>query len=71
MLALNYVGGNGQHNSCVLHKRGRGHDIRVSLFPPRKTALMVQPQSDSAEGQAHTRIPEHDSGQAVQTLTGD
>ena len=35
------------------------------------TALMVQPQANSAEGQAQSRSPEYNSGQVVQEQTGD
>ena len=65
------VSGDEQHHSCCLHKQGGRYEIRLSLCPPLETALLVQPQANSAEGQAHTRSSECDSGQDVQASTGD
>ena len=42
------VSGDGQHHSCCLHKQGGRYEIRVSLCPPLVTALLVQPQANSA-----------------------
>ena len=42
----------------------REYEIRLSLCPPVETDLLVQPQANSAEGQAHSKSPECDSRQA-------
>ena len=62
---------NRQCNSCLVHKQRRGYEIRLSLCPPLETASLVQPQANSAEGQAHPRSSAHDSAQAVQTHAGN
>ena len=41
------------------------------MCPPLETTLMVQPQADSAKGQAHSGVPECESREAVQTQTGN
>ena len=44
----------------------------MSLCPPLETSVMVQPQTNSAQGQAYSRhIPECDSEQTVQAQIGD
>ena len=65
------VSGDGQHHSCCLIKQGGRYEIRLSLCPLLDTALLVQPQANSTDGQAHTGSSECDSGQVVQGSTGD
>ena len=41
------------------------------MCPPLETAVLVSPQRDSLAGSAHPRSPQRDSGQTVQTQSGD
>ena len=60
-----------QHNSGFLHQQAGGYEIRLSLCPPLKTPVVVQPESNCVTGQTHSGSPECHCRQAVQTQTGD
>ena len=62
---------NGQHNCGFLHQRGRRYEIRLYLCTPMETSILVPSQGNSPEGKAYSRSFECDSGQAVQTQSGD
>ena len=60
-----------QHNSGFLHQQGGGYEIRLSLYPPLETPVMVQPETNCVTGQTHSGPPECHCRQTVQTQTGD
>ena len=60
----------GQHNGCLIHQQGGGYEIRLTLCPPLETAFLVQSQTDSSKGQAHSGKAECDSRQIVQEHSG-
>ena len=59
------------NTTIVAYVSKGGYEIRLSLCPLLEITLLVQPQSNSAEGQTYIRSSECDSGQIVQALTGD
>ena len=61
----------GQHNCGILHQQGRRYEIRLSLCPPMETSVVVPPQGNSPESQAHSGSPECDSGQTIQVQSSD
>ena len=61
----------GQHNCGILHQQGRRYEIRLSLCPPMETSVLVPPQGNSPESQAHSGSPECDSGQTIQAQSSD
>ena len=52
-----------------INKEG-GYEIRLTLCPPLETAFLVQSQTDSSKGQAHSGKAECDSRQIVQEHSG-
>ena len=62
---------NGQHDCGFLQQQGGRYEIRLSLCPPMETSVLVPSQGNSPEGKAHSRSLECDSGQTVQTQSGD
>ena len=71
MLGLDSLSGHKQHSGSVLHKHGGWYEVWLSLCTPLEAAVLVQPTTDSAEGQAHKGSSECYSRQIVQTLVGD
>ena len=62
---------NGQHDCGILHQQTGRYEIRLSVCPLLETTVMVSPQRDNLAGSTHPRSPQHDSGQVVQTRSGD
>ena len=53
---------NGQHNCSLLHEQGGQYEIRLSLYPPLETSVLVSPQRNNSEGWTHSRSLECNSG---------
>ena len=70
MLGPDHFDSHGQHNGCLIHQQGGGYEIRLTLCPPLETAFLVQSQTDSSKGQAHSGKAECDSRQIVQEHSG-
>ena len=60
-----------QHNSGLLRKQTREYEVRLALCSPTETSVLVPPQGNHSEGEAHSRLLECDSGQAFQTQSSD
>ena len=70
VLGPDHFDSHGQHNGCLIHQQGGGYEIRLTLCPPLETAFLVQSQTDSSKGQAHSGKAECDSRQIVQEHSG-
>ena len=70
VLGPDHFDSHGQHNGCLIHQQGGGYEIRLTLCPPLETAFLVQSQTDSSKGQAHSGKAECDSRQIVQENSG-
>ena len=70
VLGPDHFDSHGQHNGCLIHQQGGGYEIRLTLCPPLETAFLVQSQTDSSKGQAHSGKAECDSRQIVQDHSG-
>ena len=70
VLGPDHFDSHGQHNGCLIHQQGGGYEIRLTLCPPLETAFLVQLQTDSSKGQAHSGKAECDSRQIVQEHSG-
>ena len=65
------VGCNRQHNCGRLHQQTGRYEIRLSLCPPLETPILVPPQGNSSESQAHSRSVKCDSRQALPAQSGN
>ena len=54
VLGPDHFDSHGQHNGCLLHQQGGEYGIRLTLCPALETAFLVQSQTDSSKGQAHS-----------------
>ena len=70
VLGPDHFDSHGQHNGCLIHQQGGGYEIRLTLCPPLETAFLVQSQTDSSKGQAHSGKVECDSRQTIQEHAG-
>ena len=59
-----------QHYSCGIHQQGGRYEVRLTLCPSLAAPMLVQPQTDSAEGQTHSRLSECNCRQVVSPGTG-
>ena len=49
------------HNCCIVHKQGRGHEVRLSVpLCLREANILVPPHADGAEVHAHSGSPKYD-----------
>ena len=65
------VGCNRQHNCGRLHQQTGRYEIRLSLCPPLETPILVPPQGNSSESQAHSRSVKCDSRRALLAQSGN
>ena len=65
------VGCNRQHNCGRLYQQTGRYEIRLSLCPPLETPILVPPQRNSSESQAHSGSVKCDSRQALSAQSGN
>ena len=59
-----------QHYGCSIHQQGRRYEVRLTLCPSLAAPMLVQPQSNSTEGQTHSRPSECNCRQIVSPKAG-
>ena len=59
-----------QHYGCGIHQQGRRYEVRLTLCPSLAAPMLVQPQSNSTEGQTHSRPSECNCRQIVSPKAG-
>ena len=59
-----------QHYGCGIHQQGRRYEVRFTLCPSLAAPMLVQPQSNSTEGQTHSRPSECNCRQIVSPKAG-
>ena len=59
-----------QHHGCGIHQQGRRYEVRLTLCPSLAAPMLVQPQSNSTEGQTHSRPSECNCRQIVSPKAG-
>ena len=59
-----------QHHGCGIHQQGRRYEVRLTLCPSLAAPMLVQPQSNSTEGQIHSRPSECNCRQIVSPKAG-
>ena len=59
-----------QHYGCSIHQQGRRYEVRLTLCPSLAAPMLVQPQSNSTEGQTHSRPSECNCRQVVSPKAG-
>ena len=59
-----------QHHGCGIHQPGRRYEVRLTLCPSLAAPMLVQPQSNSTEGQTHSRPSECNCRQIVSPKAG-
>ena len=57
--------GHRQHHGCGIHQQGRRYEVRLTLCPSMATPMLVQSETGSPTGQAHTWASECDCRQIV------
>ena len=62
--------GHRQHYGCSIHQQGRRYEVRLTLCPSLAAPMLVQPQSNSTEGQTHSRPSECNCRQIVSPKAG-
>ena len=65
------VGCDRQHNCGRLYQQTGRYEIRLSLCPPLETPILVPPQRNSSESQAHSGSVKCDSRQALSAQSGN
>ena len=58
---------NRQHHSGCLHKQGRRHEVRPTVWPAVENLDLVSQETGDSEGPTHSRPAECGCGQAIQT----
>ena len=59
-----------QHYGCSIHQQGRRYEVRLTLCPSLAAPMLVQPQSNSTEGQTHSWPSECNCRQIVSPKAG-
>ena len=57
--------GHRQHHGCGIHQQGRRYEVRLTLCPSMVTPMLVQSETGSPTGQAHTWASECNCRQIV------